>query len=232
MRGWFQLFSSQYVSAKGNPPNWFLRVIRNIILLAKLLIIIVFTVKKKIQNVYVAILLPLANSLKPVLGRNIIMNGRNVLVQCCQGSIFFMTFCYIIYRFAQDLMFYANQIPTVSTQLSIIANVHQGSTGDGDVSYFCLKFFSKIDDFIWNVTCLFIPPPHEVARYFMLRKVMCPSPDGFQMIKKKNFAQMSSTLKYRLSSIFSKIHNVIYKLGHFEHFAIPLFFSILCQGII
>lgn len=30
-------------------------------------------------------------------------------------------------------MFYANQIPTVSTQLSIIANVHQGSSGDGDV---------------------------------------------------------------------------------------------------
>ncbi|CAC5403448.1 unnamed protein product [Mytilus coruscus] len=37
-------------------------------------------------------------------------------------------------RFARDLIFYANQIPTVSTQLSIIANVHQGSSGDGDVT--------------------------------------------------------------------------------------------------
>ncbi|CAG2204662.1 unnamed protein product [Mytilus edulis] len=45
-------------------------------------------------------------------------------------------------RFARDLIFYANQIPTVSTQLSIIANVHQGSSGDGDIP-------SNEEVFVW-----------------------------------------------------------------------------------
>lgn len=37
-------------------------------------------------------------------------------------------------RFARDLTFHANQIPTVSAQLIMLAKVHQGSSSDGNVS--------------------------------------------------------------------------------------------------
>lgn len=34
-------------------------------------------------------------------------------------------------------------------------------------------------------------------------------------------------LKYMLNWIFSVSQNVLFELGHFEHFAIPLFFIIM-----